>query len=321
MRAPLNRNKVYEKKNVESFRGGVQTSRKDVGGADSGKSFVNVVKSIYKSGTVDCEANPAIVLDDDCLNSKDLTNSLLGRVKEFASLSNLKTVLTNEGFVDISLKQASIEFNPDDRVVWVEVEGVPFKFWSENTFKRLAAKWGELLDVDDQEERCFHSKRLCLYTKFHMNIFENFKMIFRGKVFWVRAKEVPGWVLELLEEFEEEDQSDDGFMEGDNKAQYVGSSGDNSDMAEVPETNFDESIGPKVNLSDDPFGIYSLLNKNIKENNENVNKEDQSSKYPPGFTPNAEENDRNVNGDKSQKCNTEEVVTFRIFSVKLNRVN
>ncbi|GJT19198.1 nucleotide-binding alpha-beta plait domain-containing protein [Tanacetum coccineum] len=189
-RAPLNRNKVYEKKNVESFRGGVQTSRKDVGGADSGKSFVNVVKSIYKSGTVDCEANPTIVLDDDCLNSKDLTNSLLGRVKEFASLSNLKTVLTNEGFVDISvrymgelwvllefastkskelfrdnvgvgswfseLKQASIEFNPDGRVVWVEVEGVPFKFWSENTFKRLAAKWGELLDVDDQEESCFH---------------------------------------------------------------------------------------------------------------------------------------------------------------------
>nr|GEZ16315.1 nucleotide-binding alpha-beta plait domain-containing protein [Tanacetum cinerariifolium] len=37
-------------------------------------------------------------------------------------------------------------------VVWVEVEGVLFKFWSGNTFKRLAAKWGELLDVDDQEE-------------------------------------------------------------------------------------------------------------------------------------------------------------------------
>ncbi|GJY25826.1 RNA-directed DNA polymerase, eukaryota [Tanacetum coccineum] len=120
-------------------------------------------------------------------------------------------------------------------------------------------------------------------------------MIFRGKVFWVRAKEVPRWVLELLEESDEEDQSDDGFMEDDNKAQYVGSSGDNSYMEEVPETKFDESIGPKVNLSDDPFGIYSLLNKNRKDNNENVNEEDQSLKYPPGFTPNAEENDRNVN--------------------------
>nr|GEY19367.1 RNA-directed DNA polymerase, eukaryota [Tanacetum cinerariifolium] len=340
-RVPLNSNKVYETKNVESFRGGDQISRKDVGGADSGKSFVNVVKSIYKSGTVDCEANPAIVLDDDCLNSKDLTNSLLGRVKEFASLSNLKMILTNEGFVDISvrymgelwvlleftstkskelfrdnvgvgswfseLKQASFDFNPDGRVVWVEVEGVSFKFWSGNTFKRLVAKWGELLDVDDQEESCFHSKRLCLYTKFHMNIFENSKMIFRGKVFWVRAKEVPGWVPELLEESDEVVQSDDGSMKGDNKVQYARSSSDNSEVAEVPETNFDESIRPKVNLSNDPFGIYPLLNKNSKENKENVNEKDQSLEYPPGFTPNAEENDRNVNGDKSQKCNTKEV--------------
>nr|GEZ96804.1 RNA-directed DNA polymerase, eukaryota, reverse transcriptase zinc-binding domain protein [Tanacetum cinerariifolium] len=235
-------------------------------------------------------------------------------VKEFASLSNLKMVLTNEGFVDISvrymgelwvllefastkskelfrynvgvgswffeLKQASFDLNPDGRVVRVEVEGVPFKFWSGNTFKRLATKWGELLDV-----------------------------------FWVRAKEVPGWVPELLEESDEE-------------VQYARSSGDNSEVAEVLKTNFDESIGPKVNLSDDPFGIYPLLNKNSKENKENVNEKDQSLEYPPEVyagrdgdstnrgskgdasesTPNAEEKDRNVNGNKSQKCNTKEVL-------------
>nr|GFB17648.1 RNA-directed DNA polymerase, eukaryota [Tanacetum cinerariifolium] len=100
-------------------------------------------------------------------------------------------------------------------------------------------------------------------------------------------------------------------MEGDNKVQYAGSSGDNSEVSEVPKTNFDESIGPKVDLSDDPFGIYPLLNKNSNENKDNVNEKDQSLKYPPGFTPNAEENDRNVNGDKSQKCNTKEVFAGR----------
>nr|GEY95217.1 nucleotide-binding alpha-beta plait domain-containing protein [Tanacetum cinerariifolium] len=70
-------------------------------------------------------------------------------------------------------------------------------------------------------------------------------------------------------------------------------------------------LRPKVNLSDDPFGIYPLLNKNSKESKENVNEKDQSLEYPPGFTPNAEENDRNVNGDKSQKCNTKEVFAGR----------
>ncbi|GKC34047.1 RNA-directed DNA polymerase, eukaryota, reverse transcriptase zinc-binding domain protein, partial [Tanacetum coccineum] len=299
-RPPLNSNKATEKKNVESHRGGYHVPRKD--GGDMGKSFVNVVKSNTRSGSVECDSTPAIVLDEECLYSKDLTNSLLGRVKEFASLTNLKTALQNEGFADINVKymgelwvliefnspkskdlfrnnvgvgswfsemrEASIDFNPDGRIVWVEVEGVPLKFWSGNTFKRIAEKWGELLDVDDQEENCYHSKRLCLYTKMHINnrTIENFKIIFRGKVFWIRAKEVPGWVPELLEEAEDDENSEDGFMEGVNKTDDAENCGENSDVAEIPEMNFDESIGLKVGFSQgaDEFNFF-IVNAGLEE--------------------------------------------------------
>ncbi|GJX61366.1 hypothetical protein Tco_0294266 [Tanacetum coccineum] len=44
------------------------------------------------------------VLDDECLVSKDISNSLFGRVKEFASLVNLKMTLTNEGFADVTIQ-------------------------------------------------------------------------------------------------------------------------------------------------------------------------------------------------------------------------
>nr|GEZ22813.1 nucleotide-binding alpha-beta plait domain-containing protein [Tanacetum cinerariifolium] len=40
----------------------------------------------------------------------------------------------------------------EGRIAWVEVEGVPFKLWSGNTFSCITNKWGKLLDVDDQEE-------------------------------------------------------------------------------------------------------------------------------------------------------------------------
>ncbi|GJZ88657.1 nucleotide-binding alpha-beta plait domain-containing protein [Tanacetum coccineum] len=50
------------------------------------------------------------------------------------------------------LKQATMEFTNEGRIAWVEVEGIPFKLWTDNTFKRIATKWGELLDIDDQEE-------------------------------------------------------------------------------------------------------------------------------------------------------------------------
>nr|GEY36788.1 RNA-directed DNA polymerase, eukaryota, reverse transcriptase zinc-binding domain protein [Tanacetum cinerariifolium] len=270
-RVPLNSNKVYEKKNVESFRGGDQISRKDVGGANSGKSFVNVMKSIYKSGTVDCEANPVIVLDEDCLNSKDLTNSLLGRVKEFASLSNLKMVLTNEGFVDISVRYM----------------GELWSYWNSLILKLCG--W-RLKESRLNFGRGIHSKGL------------------------LRSG---------------------GTFGCDNKVQYARSSGNNNEVVEVPETNFNECIGPKVNLSDDSFGIYPMLNKNSKENKENVNEKDQSLEYPPEVfdgrdgdstnrgskrdasesTPNAEENNRNVNGHASESVCTRRFKNQRMEEV------
>ncbi|GJY71660.1 nucleotide-binding alpha-beta plait domain-containing protein [Tanacetum coccineum] len=96
--------------------------------------------------------------------------SWLGRVKFLLPLAYLNMALGNEGF-DIVIKiymekqwviKATNEFEVDGRIAWVEVEGVPFKLWTNNTFTRIAEKWGKLLDVDDQDETCFHLKELCV---------------------------------------------------------------------------------------------------------------------------------------------------------------
>ncbi|GKE69367.1 nucleotide-binding alpha-beta plait domain-containing protein [Tanacetum coccineum] len=82
-------------------RGAIKSSRLNNETMESGKSFVNVVKA---SNTVGFMDSPPIVLDDECVCSKDLSNSLMGRVKEFASITNLKTALLNEGFGDLTVK-------------------------------------------------------------------------------------------------------------------------------------------------------------------------------------------------------------------------
>ncbi|GJR92126.1 hypothetical protein Tco_0216137 [Tanacetum coccineum] len=41
------------------------------------------------------------------------------------------------------------------------------------------------------------------------NIFESFKIITQGKVFWVRAKEVSGWIPVFVEGDQEESDTDD----------------------------------------------------------------------------------------------------------------
>ncbi|GJU28235.1 RNA-directed DNA polymerase, eukaryota [Tanacetum coccineum] len=130
------------------------------------------------------EKKPALVLDDSCLLQQDFSLSLMGKVKELGSLSNLKVVLATE---------ASNSFYSDGRVAWVDIEGDPLKVWTKNTFARIISKWGELVFEEGKEESCRNSKRVGIKTTLKENIFESFKIIVQGKVYWVRAKEVSCW--------------------------------------------------------------------------------------------------------------------------------
>ncbi|GJZ29130.1 RNA-directed DNA polymerase, eukaryota [Tanacetum coccineum] len=286
-----------------------------------GNSYVHVVKGQNKSGIRESEVPPALVLNDECLFSKDLSKSLLGREKQFVSLANLRKADSMKLFQDnesigswfSQLKQATMEFTNEGRIASVEVEGIPFKLWTDNTFKRIATKWGELLDIDDQEEMCFHSKRLCIYTKTEKNIFEEFKIIFRGKTSWIRAKETPGWVPDFMEENDDEEQSDVDSKEGEFKVHDTGIYGGDSDVEEARETLFEKSGKKENNLdeehkdkqeknSEDPFNIYKLLKKK-KDTTENEINSEQTMKYPPGFTPKEGSEEIGMYAEESKSVN------------------
>nr|GEY12593.1 nucleotide-binding alpha-beta plait domain-containing protein [Tanacetum cinerariifolium] len=167
------------------------------------------------------------------------------------------------------------------------------------------AIWGELLDFDDQEDLYFHSKRLCIYTKLRSNIFENFKIVYRGKVCWIRAKEVLGWILEFLDDSDDENQSEEGINYHEPVGHDEHSCGDDNDVNEVAETLFDDSSGQKKNHSEDPFSFYPLLNKNKDDMHVNGTEDKQSIKYPLGFTPEAKNREFNLSEDNVRSTNVE----------------
>nr|GEV56821.1 RNA-directed DNA polymerase, eukaryota, reverse transcriptase zinc-binding domain protein [Tanacetum cinerariifolium] len=215
-KSPIKVNSSFAVKNA-SFN----NINKVVGATNLNNSYVHVVKSI--SSPTEDDSSSVLVLDSDCLHDRDLCNSVIGRVKELASLSNLKTALSNEGFIDFKirymrelwvwlefvyanskklfldnvgvkswfsvLKDASLDFAPDGRIVWID-------------------------DQDEQDDTYYHSKRICVFTKSVKTISQNFKIIFQGKIFWIRANEASGWVLDFLDDVEE-DESDDDSKGGD----------------------------------------------------------------------------------------------------------
>nr|GEX71438.1 RNA-directed DNA polymerase, eukaryota [Tanacetum cinerariifolium] len=251
-------------------------------------SYAHVVKGSQNS-KMDSDSSPVMVLDDSCLNEKDYSLCLMGKVKDFATLANLKVVVPNEGFDNIKFKYMG-------GVTWVEIEGITLKMWSKNTFNRVASKWGVLLDVDDQGDENFHRKRICINTNVPTNIFESFKLIYRGKVFWVRAKEVPGWIPDFVEDNDEEENSKVGSYEevpnGEDFKNVEDLEGDIEGEI-VPDTKFKEdfpnqkgeedSVGQGNVQSDDPFNIYELLNHKRPVIEKNSNSK-ESLKYPPGYT-------------------------------------
>ncbi|GJY87322.1 RNA-directed DNA polymerase, eukaryota [Tanacetum coccineum] len=293
---------------------------KTSGKSGEDNSYMGVLKGDKRMETKVKNSGPSTVLGDECVMSKKISNALFGRVKEFASLANLKVALGNEGFMEIVIKymgelwvmlefkteesklkfkdnigamswfsqiiEASIDFEIEGRIAWVEVEGIPFRLWSGNTFARIADKWGKLLDVDDQEETCFHSKRLCIHMKSGNSINEEFKIIHRGKIYWIRSNETPGWVPDFTDDIDEDDGNS---MDIEDVAQKPGDIDENSDGEGVPDTIFeDEDLDP--------------LEKN-------VNISDSTLKYPPGFTPSVRnsdevrlENKEDVNDAYSECC-------------------
>ena len=241
-RPPLKGVNPQEKRDDGTNSRGFKSPDIDKEPTKMGRSFAKALTGQRKS---ESNSSPAIVLEDECQNTIDLSNSLMGRVKEFVSLVNIKKAFNNEGFSDISIRflvekwvlldfpknnvrdafqaclgvtswftdirQASVEFLVEGRIMWVDVEGVPFKLWSDKTFMKIASKWGELLDVDDLENSCYHSKRLCISTRMMENVYETFKIIFKGEVFWIRAKEVPGWVPEFVDNTDDESSMEEGI--------------------------------------------------------------------------------------------------------------
>ncbi|GJZ14674.1 DIE2/ALG10 family protein [Tanacetum coccineum] len=372
---PLLKNNRSFVNKEEQMRDKFNGEKKDSAERTSQNSYAYVVKGGFQANG-EKDTAPVMVLDDSCVNQQDFSCCLNGKVKEFGALVNLKIVIRNEGFSDVGLKylgglwvmltfnskeakekflscvaintwfaqliQASSELMVDDRVTWVDIEGIPLKLWTSNTFKKIASRWGTLIDVDKSEDENFHSRRMCILTKGMTNVYETFKINHHGKVYWVRAKEISGWVPDFEEQSDEESDSDSeqsvqGFSEdidGREEEQQV-----DDDISVVPDTigtnartKDDEGTASKEvmeNQSSDPFGIYSLLKeKNRKVTNESSNKE--SLKFPPGFTPreegecdvNVHDNIASVDGSSATRCKkdgTESVGSGHIHKVEVPR--
>ncbi|GJW70810.1 nucleotide-binding alpha-beta plait domain-containing protein, partial [Tanacetum coccineum] len=218
------------------------------------------------------ESKPALVIDDSCLNQSDVSTTLMGKVKVFSSLSNLKPVLANDGFDDIKLKYIG--------GLWVLIE-----FHANKTKEKFMANTSTVSWFSHLQQAM-------------NNVFIDERVTWldiEGKVFWVRAKEACGWTPDFVEEDEIESVYDDVVSEeGAHKASeglhkpksLVG----DSDVEEDSETIFEKfhSQTPNEDGYSTKVGSSSVSNLKFQQG------------FTPSFVAEDKSNDTNVLGDEDE---------------------
>nr|GEY50572.1 RNA-directed DNA polymerase, eukaryota, reverse transcriptase zinc-binding domain protein [Tanacetum cinerariifolium] len=270
----------------------VYRNQKDSGG----QSYVNVVKGPNQNGSKDIEP-PTMVLEDNCILSKDMAMCFLGRVKEFVSLANMNVLFNNEGFTDLKICYMG--------ELWVMME-----FGSENSLKLF--------------------KENVSIGSWFSQIINAFWILFQK----IRSKETTGWFPEFEEETDEDDQSDVNSKGGMPNERETGFA-DEFDGEDVPETMFEEeepiqnqsdvkSFGKNDDKSKDPFNIYLLLKKTDKNT---IKQESESSlNHPSGFTPKegsvrSQVNEEEVRGSNFENVNQKHCGMENSFGVNKDNTN
>ncbi|GJX27848.1 hypothetical protein Tco_0235927 [Tanacetum coccineum] len=230
---------------------------------------------------------PALVLDDSCVIDRNLKLHVMGKMKQFSSIVNLRIILTKEGFPDVKisylggywilmeldselaktrflnhigvaswfeeLKNATNEFISKDRIVWVDIEGIPMHAWTKESFAKIATKakelyaWTPIFKEDSTSE------------------------------YYLDDESVQG-----VEKQEECLKHDDQSVEEEDELDAISETDlENEVYSENREKQQSGNVQEPI-ISEDPFQIYKTLK--TMEHEQKMQSE-QSVPFPPGYTP------------------------------------
>nr|GEV60390.1 RNA-directed DNA polymerase, eukaryota [Tanacetum cinerariifolium] len=165
-----------------------------------------------------------------------------------------------------SLHKVQAEFVAKERIVWIDIEGVPLHAWSRAMFAKIGSKWGEMMDLEDE---------LFVWSPMFKEIPE-----VEHSFDDVSTKGEANNVVEGSGLHNDDEESDTEAVSDT----YFGDNVVNVDNAEVQGQEKDFG-NPTVNVevSSDPFNIYGQLNNRKKDNG--TAGSNTTPFFPPGFTP------------------------------------
>ncbi|GJW93960.1 RNA-directed DNA polymerase, eukaryota, nucleotide-binding alpha-beta plait domain protein [Tanacetum coccineum] len=108
----------------------------------------------------------------------------------FKSNTNLNSFFSH-------IKPISKNFYVDERMVWVEISGLPLCAWGSNTFKKVASSVGKFMFFEKDEIGAMSLGRVCVATRHKKFISETTKVIIHGEEYDVYIHELGTWNIDI----------------------------------------------------------------------------------------------------------------------------
>nr|GEU59693.1 RNA-directed DNA polymerase, eukaryota [Tanacetum cinerariifolium] len=265
-----------QKPNSSIPRGPNHFTPKETNMENSKKSFVSVLKRGSQSHVTPEITKLALVLDETCIKEFNFGMSLMGRVKDVSSIHNLPCIISKEGFQNVKLSYLG--------GMWVlfEFDSLALKEKFLNHFG-IGSWFTELIQADSS--------------------FKN-----EERIVWISIEGLPikAWTPNTFCKITSlSNDQDDPSFDGESQEGNVANKGDNneSDVDRVSKSSFmhenntahkdvniykNEEVGSHL---EDLFNIYGILDG---QKNNVCNSCSDEPKFPPGFTPDNNVQEKNV---------------------------
>ncbi|GJX70878.1 hypothetical protein Tco_0308049, partial [Tanacetum coccineum] len=160
---------------------------------------------------------------------------LLVKLKDIDSMSNMYTICRNEGFSDLNIhhvggywiwiqfpssldcskfqeneslkklylvkRAPSSNFTVDERIIWIEISGLPLCAWGFNAYKKIACNFGKFLFFEKEDLSALSSGRVCISSKSHGLISKNVQVEINNELFEVTVQEIGSWCIKITNDY------------------------------------------------------------------------------------------------------------------------